>query len=302
MRSIGAFVVAPKIVTGIPSHRVIHFFVVFRDLAGACEATSHISEHIAPHRTVNIVVSTRLFQQRKRVIHRPRAAPSLAGRLQASTSGATLKKPSWTHANWTKFNEAVEKEFTGTFLLALGDEEAFSGRSQGQKWVWKACKRPFLRQFSAWQSRNAGLAPHTARPRLDASGTSTLAYRASNDLLASSGLDALSLPHPLSGRRGTRPTWPSSAWLTGSCVLAQHDSVWTLMGSGCLDEGEPHDSDKRPWPLPLPAPPSQRGHHSVERFSGSAGPGWWARGKVSRCSRLARRRCAEYSTWWFFRA
>ena len=32
------------------AHRVIDFFVVSPDLAGACEATAHISQHIALHR------------------------------------------------------------------------------------------------------------------------------------------------------------------------------------------------------------------------------------------------------------
>ena len=49
--------VAPQLATVTPSHRVIDFFVVFRDLAGACDATTQISQHIAPHRPVRIVVS-----------------------------------------------------------------------------------------------------------------------------------------------------------------------------------------------------------------------------------------------------
>ena len=52
LRAVAGSVVAPQLATVTPSHRVIDFFVVFRDLAGACEATTHISQRIAPHRPV----------------------------------------------------------------------------------------------------------------------------------------------------------------------------------------------------------------------------------------------------------
>ena len=60
VRAVGGFVVAPQLATVTPSHRVIDFFVVSRDLASACEATTHLSHHIAPHRPVRILVSTRV--------------------------------------------------------------------------------------------------------------------------------------------------------------------------------------------------------------------------------------------------
>ena len=47
---VGGFVVAPLLATVTPSHRVIDFFVVSRDRASACEATTQISHYIAPHR------------------------------------------------------------------------------------------------------------------------------------------------------------------------------------------------------------------------------------------------------------
>ena len=72
VRAVGGFVVAPQLATVTPSHRVNDSFVVSRDLAGACEATTHISQHIAPHRPVRIAVSTRLIQPKKRVMSRPK--------------------------------------------------------------------------------------------------------------------------------------------------------------------------------------------------------------------------------------
>ena len=55
VRAAGGFVVAPRLATVTPSHRVIDFFVVSRDLAGACGGTTHVSQHIAPRRPVRIV-------------------------------------------------------------------------------------------------------------------------------------------------------------------------------------------------------------------------------------------------------
>ena len=55
VRAVGAFVVAPKLATVAPSHRVVGLFFVSRDLAGACEATQ-ISEHVAPHRPVRRLI------------------------------------------------------------------------------------------------------------------------------------------------------------------------------------------------------------------------------------------------------
>ena len=50
------------------------------------------------------------------------------------------------HADWSAFIDAVE-EFVGTFLIALGDDEAFRGRSQSQKMIWKAYKRTWCDMF-----------------------------------------------------------------------------------------------------------------------------------------------------------
>ena len=44
---------------------------------------------------------------------------------------------------------------------------------------------------------------------------------------------------PTSARRGTRPTWPSPAWLIVLRVLVLRDSVWAKKRAGFLDEGEP---------------------------------------------------------------
>ena len=56
VRAVGGFVVAALLGTVTPTYRVTAFFVVSRDVAGACEATTHISQHIA-HRPVRILVS-----------------------------------------------------------------------------------------------------------------------------------------------------------------------------------------------------------------------------------------------------
>ena len=72
VRDVGGFAVAPQLATVTPSHRVIDFFAVSRDLAGVCEATTQISQHIALHRPVRIVVSTRLTQPKQRVMNRPK--------------------------------------------------------------------------------------------------------------------------------------------------------------------------------------------------------------------------------------
>ena len=74
--SVGGFVVAPQLATVTPSRRVVDFFVS-RDLATACKATPQISGHIAHHRPVRFVVSTRLFQPRKLVMNRPNPWPTV---------------------------------------------------------------------------------------------------------------------------------------------------------------------------------------------------------------------------------
>ena len=76
VRAVGGFVVAPQLATVTPSHWVIDFFVVSRDLAGACEAVTHLSHHVALHRPVRIVVSTRLIQPKQRAMNRPKPWPA----------------------------------------------------------------------------------------------------------------------------------------------------------------------------------------------------------------------------------
>ena len=140
VRTVGGFVVTPQ-----PSHRVTDFFVVSRDLAGVCEAITHVSQHIAPHRPVRIVVSTRLIQPKKRVMSRPKPWPAErpsgcrkrehdldwdpVRRLVQAAAGA--------QAGCTSFIDAVEEELVDAFLMALEEADAFRGRSQGQKLVWK---------------------------------------------------------------------------------------------------------------------------------------------------------------------
>ena len=74
------------------------------------------------------------------------------------------------------------------------------------------------------------------------------------------------VPRRTSGRRGSRPTWPSHAWLTGLRALVLRDSVWTLTRPGSLGVDERMRggmSAHRPWSLPLPALPAiQRGGHT----------------------------------------
>ena len=178
VRTVGGFVVTPQ-----PSHRVTDFFVVSRDLAGVCEAITHVSQHIAPHRPVRIVVSTRLIQPKKRVMSRPKPWPAErpsgcrkrehdldwdpVRRLVQAAAGA--------QAGCTSFIDAVEEELVDAFLMALEEADAFRGRSQGQKLVWKACKSPWCDKFpcggyemQSWR-RKALIYKHilTARQRLD---------------------------------------------------------------------------------------------------------------------------------------
>ena len=47
VRAVGGSVVAPQLATVTPSHRVIDFFVLSRDLAGACEAGHEQAEAVA---------------------------------------------------------------------------------------------------------------------------------------------------------------------------------------------------------------------------------------------------------------
>ena len=78
-------------------------------------------------------------------------------------------------AGWTSFIDAVEEELVDAFLIAPEEADAFCGRSQGQKLVWKACKSPWCDKFprgsyemQSWR-RKARICKHilTARQRLD---------------------------------------------------------------------------------------------------------------------------------------
>ena len=154
VRAVGGFVVVPQLATVTPPHRVIDFFVVSRDLAGAFEATTHNSQHTAPHRPVRILVSTRLTHAKQRVMNRPKRWPAerpsgcrkreldldwdLVRRRVQAALGA--------QAGWTSFIDA-EEELVDAFLIALDEAGAFCGRSQGQELVWKACKSPWRDKF-----------------------------------------------------------------------------------------------------------------------------------------------------------
>ena len=112
--SVGGFVVAPQLATVTPSHRVVDFFV-FGDLATACEATTQISEHIAPHRPARFAVSTRLFQPRKHVMNRPN--PLANGRAEwvqeagvrpalGPGEAQRVQEAAGAQAVWTSFSDA----------------------------------------------------------------------------------------------------------------------------------------------------------------------------------------------------
>ena len=155
VRAVGGFVVAPRLATVTPSHRVIDFFVVSRDLAGACEATTHISQHMAPHRPVKTVVSTRMIQPRKRVVSRPQpwplVRPSGCRRAQCDMDWDSVRQcvqeAERSQAGWAAFIDAVEEELIDAFLIPSDAAEAYRGRSQGQRLVWKACKSPWCDKF-----------------------------------------------------------------------------------------------------------------------------------------------------------
>ena len=125
---------------------------LFPETAGAREATTQISHRIAPHRPVRTVVSTRLIQPKKRVMSRPKPWPAERPRgcrkreldLDGDPVRRRVQAAAGTQAEWTPFIDAVEEELVDTFLA--GEEDAFRGRSKGQKLVWEACK-----QVSAWK-------------------------------------------------------------------------------------------------------------------------------------------------------
>ena len=184
MRAVGGFVLAPQLATVTPSHRVTDFFVLSRDLAGACEATTHLSHHITHHRPVRILVSTRLIQPRTRVINRPKPWPATpAGcrkrdvdmdwdpvrrRVQAAVGA---------QAGWTSFIDAVEEELVDAFLIVPDQARLSCVRSQDQTLAWKAINSPWCDKFprgshemQSWR-RKARICKHilTARQRLDES-------------------------------------------------------------------------------------------------------------------------------------
>ena len=124
--------------------------------------TTHISEHIALHPTVQSVL---LF---------PRGSSS---RESLSRTG-----PSPGRRSGEVGVGAVEEEFTGTFLLtAPSDAEPFCGRSHELKLVWKACESPWCHMFLrascetlAWRRNSSCSQTHsycsTATWRLAAAG------------------------------------------------------------------------------------------------------------------------------------
>ena len=148
VRTVCGFVEA-KLATVTPSHRVIDFFVVSREHAGAWEATSHISHHIAPLRPVRIVVSTAdttqdagdeqakaLASGQAKWLQEAGACPGLdpvRRRVQAAAERRRGGRPS--SMQWRR-NSSTR------FLMVPEEADAFCGRSQGQKLVWKACKSP----------------------------------------------------------------------------------------------------------------------------------------------------------------
>ena len=104
--------------------KVIDFFVVSRDIAGACEATTHLSHHVAPHRPVRIFVSARLIQPNKWAMNRPKPWPAerpagcikrefdvdwnpVRRRVQAVVGAL---------AGWTFMIDAVEEEVVDAFF------------------------------------------------------------------------------------------------------------------------------------------------------------------------------------------
>ena len=112
-----------QLATVAPSHRVIDFFVVSRDLAGAREATTHISRHIAPHRPVRIVVSTLLTQPKRRVMSRPELWPAERPSgcwkrehdLEWDPVRQRVQAAARAQAVWTSFIDALEEELVDAF-------------------------------------------------------------------------------------------------------------------------------------------------------------------------------------------
>ena len=108
------FIVAPQLATVTPSHRVIDFSVVSRDLAGACEGATQISEHNAPRRPVRTVDYTRLIHPKKRVMSRPKPWPAV---LDRDPLRQCVQEAAGAQAGWTSCIDAVEEELTNAFLL-----------------------------------------------------------------------------------------------------------------------------------------------------------------------------------------
>ena len=101
--------------------------VVSRELAGMCEATTRISQHIAPRRPVRIVVSTGLIQPKKPW---PAVRPSGCRKRECDLDSDPV---------------------VDAFLIAPGEAGAVAGPETGLAGLQK----PLVRQVSAWQLRNA---------------------------------------------------------------------------------------------------------------------------------------------------
>ena len=72
---------------------------------------------------------------------------------------------------WTSFIDAVEEELVDTFLIAPDAAGPFRGRSQGQKWVWQACKTLWcdkvprnVHEMQSWRRKVEHLQTHSHCP------------------------------------------------------------------------------------------------------------------------------------------
>ena len=99
------------------------------------EATTQISEHIAPHRPVRIVVSTRLFQPRTLVKTKPKpwptVRPSGCKNLERHLDWDPVRQRGRGSAGRMDDVHAVEEELIGAFLIAPDDADAFRDFPRG---------------------------------------------------------------------------------------------------------------------------------------------------------------------------
>ena len=168
VRAVGGFA------TVTPSHRVIDFFVVSRDVAGACDCVTQARQN----RCVHAAHSThkRATSRSKRW---PAVRPSGCRRrlvdLDRDPVRGRVQEASGAQPGVTSFIDLVEEEHAIAFLIASDPAGSFRGRSQSQKLVWQACKSLWCDKFprgsyevQSWRrkSRNCNHI-HTARQRVD---------------------------------------------------------------------------------------------------------------------------------------